>query len=196
MIDKSDSKSSSSGLQAVAIAFRRVGLVSFWAQIVLGAVSAVILLFASFSRDVAVDAQKGGNTFGVGVGIFFAVCGIVALGVSIFWAFRYIRVAKQLQSNNPNNRPRKADTVQLLQLGLVINLVGMLLTIVGAEAIAGSLLAKSLALPQAGGAVLPIDPSRLIRALDILVVQANTNTIAAHFAGLVGSLWLLTRVSR
>lgn len=197
MLDKSDSKSSSSGgLQAIAVAFRRVGLISFWSQVVLGAISSVILLFASFSRDVATNAQQGSNNVGTGFGIFFAVSGVIALAVSIFWAFRYGQIAKQLQSPTSNNRPRKSDTIQLLRLGLVVNLVGMLLTIVGAEAIAGSLLAKALALPQATGALLPIDPSRIIRPLDILVVQANTNTVAAHFAGLISSLWLLNRVNR
>jgi hypothetical protein len=77
-----------------------------------------------------------------------------------------------------------------------INLVGLLLSLLGAQAIVGALLAKSLTLPQTGLGVYQIDPSRTIRTLDILVVQANTNTVAAHFAGLVGSLWLLNRINR
>ncbi|WP_250121556.1 DUF3611 family protein [Chroococcidiopsis sp. CCMEE 29] len=192
MVDKSDRKSPPAALQEIALAFRRIGWISLWTQVVLGAISAVILLFAGFSRDVAVETPRTGT----GVGIFFALAGVIGLLVSIYWAFRYTRIAKQLQSANPVNRPRKADTVQLLRLGIIVNLIGMLLTIVGAEAIAGTLLAKTLTLPQATGAVLQIDPSRLIRSLDMLVVQANTNTIAAHFGGLVASLWLLNRVSR
>jgi hypothetical protein len=193
MVDKSDRKSPPAALQEIALAFRRIGWISFWTQVVLGAISAVILLFAGFSREVSVEAQRTGTGFG----IFFAVAGVIALLVSIYWAFRYTRIAKQLQSPNPVNRPRKADTVQLLRLGIIVSLSGMLVTIVGAQAIAGTLLAKTLTLPQAtGGALLPIDPSRLIRSLDMLVVQANTNTVAAHFAGLVSSLWLLNRVLR
>jgi len=193
MVDKSDRKSPPAALQEIALAFRGIGWISFWTQVVLGAISAVILLFAGFSREVTVEAQRTGTGFG----IFFAIAGVIALLVSIYWAFRYTRIAKQLQSPNPVNRPRKADTVQLLRLGIIVSLSGMLLTIVGAQAIAGTLLAKTLTLPQAtGGALLPIDPSRLIRSLDMLVVQANTNTVAAHFAGLVASLWLLNRVLR
>jgi len=191
MLDKSDS-SPSSQLQEIAQAFRLTGWISFWAQLVLGVVATVILGFASFSRDVASN-QKG---VGTGLGIFFAVVAVITLGASIFWAFRYTRISRQLQSSNPNNRPRKADTIQLLRLGLSINLVGLLLSLVGAQAIVGALLAKSLTLPQAGVGVYQIDPSRIIRPLDIFVVQANTNTVAAHFAGLIGSLWLLNRINR
>jgi hypothetical protein len=191
MLDKSAS-SPSSQLQEIAQAFRLTGWISFWAQLVLGVVATVILGFASFSRDVASN-QKG---VGTGLGIFFAVVAVITLGASIFWAFRYTRISRQLQSSNPNNRPRKADTIQLLRLGLSINLVGLLLSLVGAQAIVGALLAKSLTLPQAGVGVYQIDPSRIIRPLDIFVVQANTNTVAAHFAGLIGSLWLLNRINR
>lgn len=192
MLDKSDSKPSSH-LQEIAQAFRLTGWISFWAQLVLGAVAIVILAFASISRDVATNNQR---SVGTGLGIFFAIVAVIALGASIFWAFRYTRISRQLQSSNPNNRPRKADTIQLLQLGLTINLAGLLISLVGAQAIVGALLAKSLTLPQGGLGVYQIDPSRIIRPLDIFVVQANTNTVAAHFAGLIGSLWLLNRVNR
>lgn len=191
MLERPDSKSTST-IQEIAQTFRLTGWISFWAQLVLGVVAAVILGFASLSRDVS----TGQKSVGTGLGIFFAVIAVIALGASIFWAFRYIRISKQLQSSNHNNRPRKADTIQLLRLGLSINLVGLLVGLIGAQAIVGALVAKSLTLPQAGVGVYQIDPSRIIRPLDIFVVQANTNTVAAHFAGLLGSLWLLNRVNR
>lgn len=192
MLNNSGSQSPSSSLQEIAQNFRLTGWISFWAQLLLGVVATVILGFASFSRGVAVENQR----VGTGVGIFFAGAGVITLTVSIFWAFRYTRIAKQLQSSNPNNRPRKADTIQLLRLGLIVSLVGLLISLVGAQAIVGTLLAKSLTLPQAGVGVYQIDPSRIIRPLDIFVVQANTNTTAAHFAGLIASIWLLNRVNR
>lgn len=192
MLNNSGSQSPSSSLQEIAQTFRLAGWISFWAQLVLGVVATVILGFASFSRGVAVENQR----VGTGVGIFFAGAGVITLTVSIFWAFRYTKIAKQLQSSNSNNRPRKADTIQLLRLGLIISLVGLLISLVGAQAIVGTLLAKSLTLPQAGVGVYQIDPSRIIRPLDIFVVQANTNTTAAHLAGLIASIWLLNRVNR
>jgi Protein of unknown function (DUF3611) len=191
MTEKPRSQSSSSALQEIAQAFRLTGWISFWAQLVLGVIASVILGFASLSRDTADQ-----RTVGTGLGIFFAVGAVIALAGSVFWAFRYTRIAKQLQSSNPNNRPRKAETIQILRMGLIVNLVGLLLALVAAEAIVGALLTKALTLPQAGSGVFQIDPGRIIRPLDIFVVQANTQTLVAHFAGIVASIWLLNRVTR
>jgi hypothetical protein len=91
-------------------------------------------------------------------------------------------------------RPSKGNAIQAIRIGLIVNLAGMLLTLLGSEAIIGGLLAKSLA--QAQGVTTIYDPSRLIQSLDIFVVQATTNIIAAQFAGIATSLWLLQRVNR
>ena len=190
MSNKSDSSTLPSALQQIAVAFRLAGWASFWIQLVLGVVSTLVLLFASFSREVS-----PGNSLGTGLGIVLAVSGVVTLGLGVYLAFRYTRISKRLQSSNTNMRPRKADTIQVLRLGLIINLVGMLLTILGAQAIAGILLLRSLSLPQGVGAAL-YNPQQIIRPLDIFVVQANTNTVAAHFAGLIATLFLLNRVNR
>lgn len=193
MLNQSDSSAIPPAIRQIATNFRLTGWISFWSQLVLGVVSTVVLIVANFSRGTG-DAT-GASKVGTGFGVFFAVCGLVALGISIYWAFRYVRIARQLRDPNTSLRPSKADTIQLLQLGIMLNLVGMLLTIVGAEAIVGGLIARSIAQPQAyplyGNNAIPI-----IRPLDFFVVQANTNTIAGHFAGLVSSFWLLSRVNR
>ncbi|KAB8314650.1 DUF3611 family protein [Tolypothrix campylonemoides VB511288] len=185
--------SESSSLRAIAQAFRLTGWISFWIQLVLGVVSGGILLFAVFS-------QRSGNTSnnpGTGFGAFFALAGLIALGVGIYLAFRYTRLGNRLESSNPNNRPRKVETVQVVRFAVMVHLVGMLLTLLGAQAIVGILLTKSLTVPQFGaGVYTQIDPSRIIQSLDIFVVQANTNTVSAHFAGLVASIWLLYRISK
>lgn len=193
MSDRSDSKLPPPSFQQFAVVFRLAGWISFWIQLVLGVVSTLILLAASFSRDVGPQAQRSPGT---GAGIVLAVSGVVTLGLSVYLAFRYTRIARRLQSSNSNNRPRKADTIQVLRLGLIVNLVGMLLTILGAQAIAGTLIIRSLSIPQSGLGAAIYNPQQLIRPLDIFVVQANTNTVAAHFAGLTVSLFLINRVSQ
>lgn len=193
MSRKLDSYSPSPAIQQIANTFRLTGWISFWTQLVLAVISAVVLLVANFSRGAG--DTSAANRVGTGFGVFFAISGLVALLVSIYWAFRYTRVGLQLKTPNTDLRPSKADTIQLIQLGIIVNLVGMLLTIVGAEAIIGGLIARSLAQPQAYPfAANNVTP--LIRPLDFFVVQANTNTIAAHFAAIVGSLWLLRRMNR
>jgi hypothetical protein len=185
MREKPDTSSLPPTAQRVVATLRTFGWISFWLQVVLGVISSIILLLSvAFSRNPASQA----GTQGTGFGIFFAICGLVALGVGAFFAFRYTRISQQLLETG---RPSKAETLQIIRLGLIVNLVGMLLTIFGAQAVVGSVLAKSL---SQQGAVL--DPSRYVQPLDLFVVQGNINTITAHFAGIAASLWLFNRVSK
>ena len=116
------------------------------------------------------------------------------MGISVYLAFRCKNIGRKLQSTNPSNRPRKIETVKTLQLALIVNLVGMLLTLLGAQAIVGSLVVKAVS-SQAITTLGAVDPNR-ISGQDMLVVQANNNTITAHFVGLVGSIWLLNRITK
>lgn len=190
MVNKSESLSLPPAVRRVAGALRRVGWVSFWVQIVLAVVSAIVLFFAgSFLR-----APTAANP-GTGSGLFFAFLGLVALFVATFWAFRYTRLSRRLTSASSQSRPRRGDAVQILQIGLVINLVGMLLTILGAQAIIGTLVGKSFEQGIAFWGV-PGRTLNFITPVDLLVVQANANTIMAHFIGLVATLWLIRCVNR
>ena len=192
MFDKSQAKSPPITLQAIAKAFRLTGWIGFWVQLVLGVVSAVILLvFATFGQR----SGNQSNNPGTGFGIFLAVCGLVTLGVSVYLSFRYTRLGNQLQSSNPNNRPRKIETVQVVRLGVIVNLVGILLTLLGAQAIVGTFTARVISQPQLAFYAQQGNQS-IISGLEMLVIQANTNTVTAHFAGLVSSLWLFNRVNK
>ena len=191
MSQNSDAPSSSGTLRAIAQTFRLTGWISFWIQLVLGVVSGIIvLLFAIFSQR----AGSPSNNAGTGFGVFLAICGLIILVAGAYLGFRYTRIGKQLESSNASNRPRKSETVQTLRLGLWINLIGIFVTLLGAQAIVGTLVARSIS-PQAITTQF-FDPTRIISGLDMLVVQANTNTVSAHFAGLVASLWLLNRINR
>ncbi|MEO3705590.1 DUF3611 family protein [Trichormus azollae] len=186
-----NSETPSSNLRVIAQNFRLAGWISFWIQLVLGVISGIIvLLFAIFSQR----SGSPNNNPGTGLGVFLAICGLVVLGAGIYLAYRYTRIGKQLDSSNPTNRPRKLETLQVLRLGLWVNLAGILVTLLGAQAIVGTLVARSIS-PQAVTTQL-FDPTRIISGLDMLVVQANTNTVSAHFSGLVASLFLLNRITK
>ena len=73
-----------------------------------------------------------------------------------------------------------------------MNLAGMLLAIIGAAALVGLTLGKALVTPQQS---FTTDAKNLINPLDLLIIQANTNTITAHFSGIVSSLLLLNKIS-
>lgn len=176
-------------LQRVALSLRNFGWISGAIQAALAVISALVLLFSSFSRSVG---EEGSNP-GAGFGLFFAICGLASLGVGTFFAFRYRNTGRKLLSANASTRPSKADTLRVIRVGLIVNLVGMLLTILGSQAIIGSILARSVSQP-AGLTV--YDASRFVRPLDLFLVQANINIIAGHFVGIAIAIWLYNRVNR
>jgi len=165
---------------------RNIGRISFWLQLVLGVISAVLL---SFGTLILLSSNQ--RTKGIEVGILAAIAGVIILAIAIFFTRRYVQYSKDILSPDPKERPKKKDTLQLIKTGLIFNLIGILLTVFGAEALVGIILQKSLLIPQA---TITADPNKFINSADVLIVQANTNSIAAHFAGLVCSLWLLNRV--
>ncbi|MGD1806385.1 DUF3611 family protein [Dapis sp. BLCC M126] len=186
MSNSSDSPSSlPPTVKQVAKALRLGGWICFWVQLVLGIVSGIIFLFA-----VGLLGQK--TQAGTGGGLFFAVCGLLVLGFSIFLSFRYTRLARQLGSPTPALRPSRVDTTQQVKRTLITNLVGMTLALLAAEAIGGILLGKSLV----SGSFM-FNPTELEEfTVDIFIVLGNTHIIVAHFVGIVVGLFLLDRVHK
>lgn len=195
MANRTESYALPPAVKRAAGSFRMTGWVSFWAQIVLAVVSGIVLLFAASGLGAAAASatQPGAASPGTGAGLLFAVLGLLALFVGAYWSFRYTRLARRLKTANAQMRPKPGDLVQALKIGLLINLSGMLLTILGAQAIIGTLVGKSFA---QGFAIFSGNVLKSITPLDIFLVQANTNTIMAHFIGLVASLWLLQSMNR
>ncbi|MGQ4649134.1 DUF3611 family protein [Lyngbya aestuarii] len=188
MQTKLDSTSPTPEIKDIAANFRLVGLLGFWVQLGLGVVSFLCLLFAWSGRNFSEETHQG-----MGVSIFFAVCGVIALGISIYFAWRYTRIAKSLGNSNPGLRPSKSDTIALLRLGLITTFAGIFLNLLGAGASLGVQVAKAVSQPP-GVAI--TDPDMIIRALDVFVSVANVDGIAAHFVGAICSLWLLERVNQ
>jgi hypothetical protein len=177
----------------IARSFRMSGWISFWVQIVLAVVSGAVLAFAGINIGGAANQPGAVPNPGIGGGILFAVFGLLALFAGAYWAFSYTRLSRKLQRADAQGRPKPGDLIRTLRIGLLINLVGMLLTILGCQAIVGSLVGKSVA--QVGG-IFSGNLSKFVTPLDIFVVQANINTILAHFIGVVATLWLIQVMSR
>jgi hypothetical protein len=182
-------------VRRIAGAFRWGGWISFWFQAVLGIISSLVLLFAVAS--ISIRTGNGSSNPGTGAGLFLAVIGLLAVYFGAFWAFRYTRLARNLRSRDAAKRPKPKDMMQALKIGLLISLGGMLVSLLGAEAIVGFLLAKALSQPQGaavfGGAT---NINQFVQPLDIFVVQASTNILLAHFGGITATLWLLRSMNR
>lgn len=165
-----------------------IGYLGFWIQIVVGAFAVVTFLFASMGLTFGQD-----RTSGIEAGIISAFISLVFLGGAIYFSIRYQRIGNQLQRADAANHPRKADILKFIRWGIMVNLAGMGMAIIGASAIGGIVLIKSLSIPQG---TLAANPKQFVQSIDLLAIQANTNTIVAHFTGLVSSLWLLDRLDK
>ena len=186
MQTKSEARSLTPKVEGIANALKLTGWISGGLQLALIIVCSLVLVFAAVGRNFS----EGTNP-GIGIAIFWAVCAILVLCFSVYLNFRYTRIAKGLKNPNSELRPKKADTIKILRLAVIVGLVGMLLALCGAGSTLGVLVAKTAARPPV---VTINDPSQLIRPLDIYVAVASINSIFAHFVGTVGSLWLLDRV--
>lgn len=184
-----DNSDVSPNVLRVVLAFRRWGWASFWTQVVLCVVSSLVLLQLVLLKAPTTNIPTGADSNPATLpGLSFAWAGIAVLGASIFWNFRYTQMAKKLRSPD---RPTKTQTVFQIKIGIMINLVGMLITLVGAASIVGALTLRSQqgVFAGAGNFNLTIQP------LDFQIIQASFNIIFAHFVGLVASLWLLNRAT-
>ncbi|MGA7935330.1 MAG: DUF3611 family protein [Kovacikia sp.] len=191
MLDKPGSAPLSPSLAEIARTFRLAGWIGFWVQLVLTVISSIILIFAGALSRSPGSNQNSPTT---GIGVVVTVFGIVVLLFNMYWAlFRYIPIGRQLDGN-PSSRPKRAETIKVLRTGLIASLIGMLLSLLGAEATVGLLAAK--AFNQGIGGFVNTDPSKFIQPLDILVVQASVNVVLAQFFGIGSALWLLNRITR
>jgi Protein of unknown function (DUF3611) len=176
-------------VKKVATQLRRVGWVCFWLQLVLAIVSTAIFVFAILM------AGGNANNPATGGSLLFSLGGLFVLYGSTFWSFRYMAIARQLK--NPDLRPKKADTIQTIRLGILFGVIGMGLSVMGAESISGTLLGKSFSSFSVSVGFFNADAlSKIIQPLDISIVLANTHTITAHFIGILGSLFLLDRITK
>ncbi len=155
-----ESKSHPLERQQIANLLVVLGWSGFWIQLVLTAVSILILGFAILDPNLNLNLKSGS-------GLLSFIGGVSALGFSVYWFFRYTRFARQLEVPELSSHPSRKETIQVLQLGVLVNLAGMLMTLVGIEAIVGALLLKTLSVPQ-GAAV--YRTGQLIEPIDIFVV--------------------------
>eukprot|EP00241_Pyramimonas_parkeae_P012884 CAMPEP_0114228004 /NCGR_PEP_ID=MMETSP0058-20121206/2102_1 /TAXON_ID=36894 /ORGANISM="Pyramimonas parkeae, CCMP726" /LENGTH=272 /DNA_ID=CAMNT_0001338903 /DNA_START=324 /DNA_END=1142 /DNA_ORIENTATION=+ len=167
--------------------FRKLGVCSFWSQLILTVVSSVIVVFAILYRT-ATQVHKE-------AGLYLTLFGLLMGFLSTFWAFGYTRLAAKLRQGvqDPEQTPPRAEVLKSLSSGITINLVGLASTLFGLEATCGLLFAKSLAF--AASNPYTISQSNPVQALDIFVVQASANTLLSHFIALCFSLWLLRMIT-
>lgn len=174
-------------LVKIAVAFRRYGWVGFSIQLVMAFIATLSLLFAISGRAFSADQSPG-----LGFAIFWAICSIVLLVFGIGFSIWDIRISKGLM-HEPGAmlHPKRTGAIRSLRLTILTGFVGILLSLFGSVAGVGVLVAKTVSQPP-GVAIL--DPTKIVRAIDVFTVLANIALIAAHLVGTVIAFWLLDRV--
>jgi hypothetical protein len=173
----------------IAANLQRIGRFGLLVQLAPAVIAGLLLL-----TSIGWTATHG-STRNTGGGLVFATLSLAMLLGSLFWFFRYTKIAGKFRETS--QRPSKAETVKLIRLGITINIIGLGFGVLGAEALVFNLFWKSLSLlnPFALSNAVYSNTSSIanivIQPIDVLVSLANTQTIFAHFVGLVCSLWLL-----
>lgn len=171
--------------QKLAQSLRISGWISFWMQLILTAVSVVILGFAIADPNFNINLKSGFGLLAVGGGV-------VASILSIYWAFHYTRLARRLRTNDPEVYPSRSSVIKQLHRGVVLHFIAALFTLIAGQIIIGALLFKVMTIPQG----ITIYQSRqLIDPLDIFVVQASILMLTAQFIGVVIEAWLLKQLN-
>lgn len=170
-----------------ARACKSLGRWSFWSQLVLTTVAAVIVVFSFLYK---------GLTKSTDAGLYFILFGLVAGYFTTVWSLGVVRLGDKLRkgSKDLDLVPPRTDVIRTLSTGLTVNVIGLGATIVGLQATTGMLFAKTLTaaaqMPMYGAPVVGTGV-----ALDIFLVQAASNAMLGHWFGLATSLWLLRTVN-
>lgn len=181
--------------QQVAHSLRWLGWIGFWLQALLG----FIPLFVVVANVLFKPRQQ--QIGGFSAGLWLAIACLIILLFSIYWCFRYTRLANKLE--NQNLRPPKTQVIRDLKLGLIANIGIMALAVLIALSRVGELTFKMLTLPQGATVIAPNQigtavaaTGALITPSNMIAIQAMINAIAAGLVGVVVALLLLYQVGQ
>ncbi len=168
---------------------RRFGWFSFWYQLSLTTVAAIVTLFS-----MAFSSQQSPQTT-----LYFTLFGVITGCLSTFWSFGYVRLSRKLRlfldDSAGNKKVRRSDVINMLEKGAIINVLGAGSSLIGLQSTIGTLVARTLTTaavnPYLGAGAQGTTPV----ALDVFAVQSTTNCVLSHFGSLVIALFLLRRIA-
>lgn len=186
---------------AAAASLWRFGWIAWWSQFVLTTIAGVILVF-SFAFPGVIVATSASK-----LGTLLAAIGVATGLVSNVWTYGYTRLSLSLGRAATAGGGGAAKTAAAtatgirnrLRVGVGIALAGLTVSLLGVQAIVGTLLARLLSsgFGEAYGSagVVGRVPGG-VQPVDILVVQAAANGMLGLLCALGISLWLATRVNK
>jgi hypothetical protein len=181
-------------VKETSVLLRRLSWLAWWSQLILTTVSATTLLFA---RNVVGSSNTGPIGTSVLPNFVLAGTGIGLSFGSIFWTWASRRLAGRLL-RKPTTKLEAATMLRKsITVGVTLNLFGMLTSLISAEQIVGALAIKVLTSAPARTTMAVLESSSAyLQPLDILVVQANTNTLFSHFSSLAALLYMTKSLAK
>ena len=179
----------------IALTFRRLGWIGFWCQVVLGLIPIILITFQWIfsSNTQLIGVPDSGN--------ILSFLDILTLLFTIYWCFRYTRLAKKLEDDN--QRPARGRVTKAVWIGIIANLGVILLAVLIGMISVGGLLYAVLSIPQGATTILQptpggtvLNPAAKIVPMDMLALLAVMNVILAGLIGLMVSLGLLSRLNK
>lgn len=156
---------------------------TWWAQIILSVVSGAIITFANVVRQINTkDYSIWLSGFALsGVGVFLAL-------LSSLWTWNATTLCRRIWSKKVDNAKIVPSLRRSAKTAVGISLVGMLVTLIAAEQIVGTLFSKILASQAFNGLLFNAQAvnslTNAFQPIDIFLVQANTNCLVSHFVSL------------
>jgi hypothetical protein len=174
---------------SIISAYYRSSWISWWIQIILSVISSVTLTFAR---------QQAMRSFAIWTsGFGFSSVSVILAFFNAIWTWNITRLCVRINLGKVTEDKIISSLRWYSKFSVGISMVGILLSLLGAEQIVGSLAAKILNSPSYYGSFVPIAPpmgsplpTAGFQPLDIFLVQANTNTLVSHFAPLIVYLLL------
>lgn len=178
-------------IQRLAGDFRLTGWVSFWIQLALGIVGLGVLLFNRLGSRII---ESRSTVVNVAPGLTLTAIALVVLVLTMLHALRYVRFGRQLAGDSAA-RPSKAQAMGLLKRGTFLSLLGVVLAVLGYQALAGSLTFQASMQQPGFTGFGNMAGNYAITSLEMFSVLSNTQVLSGHVIALVASLWLLQKVS-
>jgi hypothetical protein len=170
--------------------FRRIGLIGFWMQVVLGAVPLVTtaMVFLLMPAGPALSSRHQ----------IIGVLSMVSLALLVFtavWFLLYARVGSRIEA--AGSTWRRAGLIRRVKVGIVASLVAIFLATIVILFEVAYLLFVFLDAPQGGMQVVAADPGAAswVSAIDMLSLLALNFTVTAEIVALGLGLMLLWRVT-
>ncbi|KAA8494897.1 Protein TIC 21, chloroplastic [Porphyridium purpureum] len=177
-----------------SVVFWKLGWIAFWLQLALTIVSAVILGFALAFPSVEGSVSINGITK---LAMVFTTVGACFSIVAILWTYGYTRIGYRcmLQLKDIANQRDKISRPFIsrsLYVGTLVCLAGLLATVIGLQGLNGTLLTRIFTNTNrySSGAYANLTAS--LQPIDLLVIQAASNSLLSLLIGLIVTLWLKT----